>query len=146
MTDDPTFPPPGRTSDGRFAPGNPGGPGRPRGGASAAAYAEFDRMTAAAHEAIVRTVIDKALAGDLRAIALLWSRQMPGQRRRPAAIETAPIHSVRDAEQALSAVAQAVLDGQIDSEDGQRRLKVLNRELQVQQWRAREAARANEAE
>lgn len=58
----------GRDTAGRFAPGNPGGPGRPRRAVEADYLrALTDRLTPDAWGAIVDTAIDDARAGDAKA-------------------------------------------------------------------------------
>jgi hypothetical protein len=54
-----------RTGDGRFARGNPGGPGRPRGAVRDAASA-LDQLAAEASTALINLVLELARAGHFR--------------------------------------------------------------------------------
>jgi len=108
---DPSSPSP-RAAHGRFAPGNPGGPGRPRGAVSAAAAA-LDRIAIEAQEELVNVVLDKARAGDLKAIEMLWSRVWPLRRGRPLAFGAPPIVEAADVAPAQASVTEAVLSGEI---------------------------------
>ena len=63
----------GRTVDGKFAPGNPGGPGRPAG--YSAAFREV--VTPEELGEVLRAILTKAKAGDLRAAELLLRRAVP---------------------------------------------------------------------
>jgi len=62
--------PEGRGADGRFQPGNSGGPGRPEGSRNRAT-AILDRMAEDDANGIGRVVIDAAKAGDMRAAGLV---------------------------------------------------------------------------
>jgi len=67
-----------RTTTGRFAKGNKGGPGTqpgvPHTNNKLAKRAIAEEVTLEEHHRIARTVADKALAGDLNAVKLLWDR------------------------------------------------------------------------
>lgn len=64
-----------RTPDGRFAPGNAGGPGRPRGGAIAEhRQALLEAITPADVKAVVQALVDAAKGGDVQAAKVLFDR------------------------------------------------------------------------
>jgi hypothetical protein len=74
--------PNGRDGRGRFALGNPGGPGNPFAKRAAALrQAFYATATEADLQAIARQVVDKAKGGDLAAIkiALLWLLGKPAE-------------------------------------------------------------------
>ncbi len=114
-----------RTSKGRFGPGNPGGPGRPRGDISAAAAA-LDRAAVEAHQELMRVVLDQARAGNLEATKMLWARIWPVRRGRPTAFEAPPIGHIDDVAPAKAAVTEAVMTGQITGQEAQPILKTID--------------------
>jgi hypothetical protein len=69
-----------RTGDGRFAKGNPGGPGRPRGAVRGAASA-LDQLAAEASSALIKLVLELARAGNFRAPKRARTRICPQRRR-----------------------------------------------------------------
>src|SRR5476651_457960 len=102
--------------NGRFAKGNPGGPGRPRSiGRSAAA---LDQLGAGVGEQVLQVIVDKALAGDLRAAELLLSRVWPTRRGRPLEIDAQPLKSLHDLVPAVTEVMNAVLAGEVTPREG----------------------------
>ena len=62
-----------RTGDGRFARGNPGGPGRPRGAGRGAASAR-DQVAAEASVELIKVAIDLGRAGNLKALKRAMAR------------------------------------------------------------------------
>jgi hypothetical protein len=102
--------------NGRFAKGNPGGPGRPRSiGRSAVA---LDQIGAGVGEQVLQVIVDKALAGDLRAAELLLSRVWPTRRGRPLEIDAQPLKHLPDLVPAISEVMNAVLTGEVTPREG----------------------------
>ena len=79
-----------RESNGHYAKGNPGGPGRPRSAVSRSALA-LDEMGTEIGKEVFRMIADKALAGDLKAAEILLSRVWPMRRGRPLDIDARPI-------------------------------------------------------
>jgi polyhydroxyalkanoate synthesis regulator phasin len=115
---DPTSPSPTvRHANGHFAKGNPGGPGRPRNAVCRAAPT-LDEIGAEAAEAIVRSIVDKALAGDTRAAEMILSRAWPMRRGRPVEIPAPDVNDPSDVVSANAAVASAVMQGEITPEEG----------------------------
>lgn len=117
--------PPERSTNGRFAPGNAGGPGRPRGAVSAAAAA-LDQAAVEAQQELMRVVLDEARAGNLKAIEMLWARIWPLRRGRPVAFDAPPIGHANDVLPAKAAITEAVLAGQITAHEAQPILKVID--------------------
>ena len=107
-----------RASKGRFAPGNPGGPGRPKSAVSAAAAA-LDQVAAEAQRELMNVVLDKARAGDLKAIEMLWARVWPLRRGRPVALDAPAIGCANDVQATKAAVTEAVLAGEITGHEAQ---------------------------
>ena len=103
--------------NGRFAKGNPGGPGRPRSIRHSATL--LDALGADVGEEIFQVIVDKAKAGDLRAAELLLSRIWPTRRGRPIEIEAAPVKDLSEVVPAVAGVMNAVLAGDITPREGQ---------------------------
>jgi hypothetical protein len=116
---------PTRQSNGRFASGNPGGPGRPRGAVNAAAAA-LDQAAIDSHAELMRVVLDQARAGNLEATKMVWARIWPVRRGRPISVETPPIDTIDDVLPAKAAVAEAVLTGQITGQEARPILKAID--------------------
>jgi hypothetical protein len=124
----PSNPPRVRHRNGHFAKGNPGGPGRPRNAVSRAAVT-LDEIGADAAEAIVRNIVDKALAGDMRAAEMVLSRAWPMRRGRPIDIPTPEVNELEDYVPTTKAVANAVMSGEITPHEGQAFSKVLEAQI-----------------
>lgn len=114
-----------RASNGRFRPGNPGGPGRPKGAVSAAAAA-LDQAAAEAQRELMSVVLDKARAGDLKAIEMLWARVWPLRRGRPVALDAPVIGCANDVQATKAAVTEAVLAGEITGHEARPILRVID--------------------
>jgi hypothetical protein len=114
-----------RHANGRFAAGNPGGPGRPR-GAIAVAAAALDQAAVDVHEELIRVVLEQARAGNLEATKILLSRIWPARRGRPTAFDARPIGNIDDVLPAKAAVTAAILAGQITGHEAQPILKAID--------------------
>jgi hypothetical protein len=126
-----------RQANGRFARGNPGGPGRPRNPVSSAAL-ELDRLgTAVAEELMLRT-IERARRGNLRATEIVLQRVWPVRRHRP--IELDPpgngLTSLLLNEHA--ALAQAMMNGDITPQDAQAATRVFKALQEQMRWADRQ--------
>jgi hypothetical protein len=117
-----------RDSNGQFAPGNCGGPGRPRSAISRGAV-ELDAMGAEAGKKLVQVMLERALDGDMRAADLLLSRIWPARRGRPVEITARPIRDVTDYVPAATDVANAVLRGEMTAQEGQALSRVFDTQL-----------------
>ena len=106
-----------RDGNGQFANGNRGGPGRPRNAISRGAV-ELDEMGADMGKKLLRLMMDKALAGDMRAADVLLSRIWPARRGRPVEIDTPSIKAPPDYVSAAAGVANAVLRGEMTPHEG----------------------------
>lgn len=117
--------PAGRGRDGRFAKGNPGGPGRPRGAVRAATVA-LDQIGAEASADLVKVAIDLARSGNMEALKLVLGRIWPVRAGRPLEIEAPPVRSVADLVPATTAIVAAVLSGEMTPREGREVSILLN--------------------
>ena len=83
MPDSASPPPSDRNAKGRFAPGNPGGPGRPRTISNYDYMLVLDEYARQASGEVIKVVIQQALAGNLKAADMLLKRQWPQRKGRP---------------------------------------------------------------
>ena len=111
-----------RTTGGRFAPGNAGGPGRPK-GSRHAALAALDAIGTEAAEEVLRAVVGAARAGDLRAASILLDRIWPARKGR--AVEVALPEVASAADLVPSLVAAAMGRGEVTPEEAQAMCAVL---------------------
>ena len=102
-------------ADGRFAKGNPGGPGRPR---ARERIAAFDQMVANAGADLIEAALKVAKDGNVRAIEMLLDRIWPARRGRPVEVEAPEIRAVADVVPASAAVTSAVLNGDLTPREG----------------------------
>jgi hypothetical protein len=98
-----------RGPDGRFAPGNPGGPGRPPGRGP---VAELRAALVTDLPKIIDTVKAQALAGDMQAIRIILDRVLPALRPvdSPTALALPADSTLADQ---ARAVVQAAADGNL---------------------------------
>ncbi|SJZ35826.1 hypothetical protein SAMN02745126_00616 [Enhydrobacter aerosaccus] len=101
----------------KFKKGHPGGPGRPRGGRNAANRL-LDQLAAEGAEAVVRKMIETALAGDVRAAEMLLKRAWTQPRGRTVEFDLPPVTEAADLVPAHAAVVAAVGAGTLTPEEG----------------------------
>jgi len=82
-----------RQTDGRFAKGNPGGPGRPRARERAAAV---DELAGEAGAELIEVALDAAKEGQPQGGELLLERIWPVRRGRPVGVDAPPVREVAD--------------------------------------------------
>lgn len=111
-----------RQADGRFAKGNPGGPGRPRGGQRVAA---LDELAAEAGPDLIDVALKQAKEGNLKALEMLLDRIWPVRRGRPVQIAAPEVRGTADLLPAGAAVTSAVLNGDLTPEEGSAAARVL---------------------
>jgi hypothetical protein len=103
-----------RDANGRFARGNPGGPGRPRAGER---VRELDQRVAEVAGELIDAALVKAKGGDLRAIEMLLDRIWPVRRGRPMQLGTAEIRTPADLLPVGTDLTNAVLDGELTPDE-----------------------------
>ena len=109
--------PAGRSRDGRFAKGNPGGPGRPRGAVRGATLA-LDQIGAEASGDLIKVAVDLGRAGNIEALKLVLNRVWPMRAGRPLEIEAPPVRALADLLPAATTIADAVLQGEMTPREG----------------------------
>ena len=122
--------PAGRGKDGRFAKGNPGGPGRPRGAVRGATLA-LDQIGAEASGDLIKVAVDLARAGNIEALKLVLNRVWPMRAGRPLEIEAPPVRALADLVPAATAIADAVLQGEMTPSEGREVSALLNMQCRL---------------
>lgn len=111
-----------RQPDGRFAKGNPGGPGRSR---ARERIAALDQRVAEAGEDLIDAALKVAKDGNVRALEMLLDRIWPARRGRPVEIDAPEIRSTPDLVPATAAVTNAVLNGDVTPREGAAAARVI---------------------
>jgi hypothetical protein len=127
-------PPDLRRANGRFAKGNPGGPGRPRNPVSAIA-GELDRLGVEAAPELVRDTVAKARKGDPKATELVLRRVWPTRRHRPIELDPGPGDGLRNLLAEHAALAEMMMNGDVTPQEAQAATRVF-KALQEQIRRA----------
>jgi hypothetical protein len=99
----------GRTTGGRFGPGNPG---RPKGARHKTTILAEKLMQADAEE-VVKAVLTAAKSGDMTAARIVLDRLCPARKDNPVSFSLPKIESAADAVSAHSAILEAVVAGEI---------------------------------
>ena len=131
-----------RLANGRFAKGNPGGPGRPRNPVAGMA-GTLDGLGIEVAEKLMAMTVEKALKGNLEAAEMVLRRVWPARRNRPIALEPAPGEGMRNLFNEHAALAAAMMNGEITPQDAQAAVRVFQA-LQDQMARADGQRRAIE--
>ena len=131
-----------RQANGRFAKGNPGGPGRPRNPVSTMA-GELDRRGVDVAEELMAMTIEKARKGNLEAAEMVLKRVWPARRNRPIELDPEPGDGLRNLFNEHAALAAAMMNGDVTPQDAQAATRVL-KALQEQMGRADGQRRAVE--
>lgn len=126
-----------------FEKGNKiGAAGRPP-GSKHVALKMLDALGEESAGAILRTVVDAATGGDLRAAEIVLSRLWPVRKGRPVTIDLPTMTTAADLAAGLGRVAEAVGAGDLSAEEGQAVAAVLEaqrRAIETTQLEARIAA------
>ncbi len=101
-----------RDPQGRFRPGNPAGPGRPRGRRSMMAEL-LDALADEEAEDIARAVLKLAREGEFRAVKFVLDRRWPKHRERPVPIALPPAQTATDLPKASAAILDAAAAGEL---------------------------------
>lgn len=102
----------GRLPDGTFAPGNKLSRGRALGSRNRAT-AILDDIADGEAEGVLRSVLDAARGGDMRACELILSRTWPAKKGRPVHLALPAMQSAADVSAALGALVEAVAAGEV---------------------------------
>jgi hypothetical protein len=143
-----------RTGDGRFAKGNPGGPGRPRGAVRGAAAA-LDQVAPEAAAELIKVVLELARAGDREMLKMVMARIWPQRRGRPLDITAPDVREMPDMATAVTEVAHSVMQGELSPQEGkevsallemqrrmietwdhEKRIRALQKEQPAEDWAA----------
>ncbi|MGD9879457.1 MAG: DUF5681 domain-containing protein [Reyranella sp.] len=106
-----------KTADGRFQPGNGGGPGRPAGSRNRATVL-LDKLAEADAKAVLAKQIELAKDGDQRAADLILARVWPVRKGRPVSLDFPAISTTDDVVSAVGAVVDAVGSGDLTPDEG----------------------------
>lgn len=99
----------GRDEAGRFKPGNPG---RPKGSRHKTTLAMLALMEGEA-EAITRSCIDAAKAGDMTAARMVLERLLPPAKERPISVSFPEVQTAEGVAEAQAAILRAVAAGEV---------------------------------
>ncbi len=101
-----------RRSDGTFAQGNPGGPGRPEGSLNRATLIAQELLDGEA-EGLTRKAIELAKSGDMAALRLCMERIVPTKKSRSVKLDRPHIKSTDDVLAAQAVTFAAMADGEL---------------------------------
>jgi len=122
----------GRDERGRFAPGNPGGPGGARRRACEFKKAAEDAITAEHVQGLMRRATRMGLEGDLGAIRFVTERvigKAGSTPPDPVEIQLPALRSIDDCSKATDEVIAAITGGSLDREQAQLLLDAINAKL-----------------
>ena len=112
---------PTRSSRGRFAPGNPG---KPKGARHRASQA-IQNLLEGEHERLARTVVERALEGDMAAMRLCLERLAPRMKDTPLTVALPPIRTAEETVAASAALLAAAAAGEITPDEAGRLMMLL---------------------
>jgi hypothetical protein len=113
--------------NGKFRPGNPGRPKGARHRTTLAIEAILDGEA----EALTRTAIELAKAGDTTALRLCLERLAPPRKDRPVRLTLPPLERPEDAMAATAALLQAVANGELTPSEAETVGKLLETHRRV---------------
>ena len=120
-----------RSTTGQFLPGRSGNPaGRPLGARNRTSLWR-ELLDEGEDEAIVRAVIDRALAGHWPALRACFDRLLPKPKDAPIELDLPEIASVADVAEASSALIAAVAAGELTPNEGQAVMKLLLAQMKI---------------
>ncbi len=119
-----------RTPDGRFAAGNPGGPGRPRKIVNAAADALDERVSRSADE-LFDVALGLARDGNGTMLKMLLDRIWPVGRSRPLEIGAPEIRKPHDLLTAMASITNAMFGDGATAQESAAAAKVLKAHLEA---------------
>ncbi|PSJ40966.1 DUF5681 domain-containing protein [Allosphingosinicella deserti] len=120
-----------RAPSGQFLPGQSGNPaGRPRGARNKASLL-FEQLEDGESAAIVRRMIDRALAGHSAALHACFAKMVVPVKQAPVELDLPKIRSAADAAEAGSELMAAVAAGEITLGEGEQAMKMLATQLKM---------------
>ena len=120
-----------RSAAGQFLPGRSGNPaGRPKGSRNRATLLAA-LIDEADHDAIVRAVVDRALAGEWAAQRACFTRLVAPLREAPVTLDLPPVASPVDVAEAGAALIAAAAAGEITLAEAQRVMSLLTAQLKI---------------
>jgi hypothetical protein len=131
---------PHRDANGRFQPGQSGNPAGKIPGTRNRATLLREALNEGEDRTVARLVIDKALAGNLVAARFVVGRLMPRPRDRAIELELPAGAGAGDIVAAYDATVQAMMDGEISTEEALTVTRVLDGRLRARKAAAREEA------
>jgi hypothetical protein len=126
-----------RTADGKFAPGNTFGKGRPVGARNKASLMAEVMLDNEA-EALTRKLIDLALGGDLTAIKLCLERIIPPRKERPIIFDLSEIKTSEDVYNARSSILDAITTGEITAHEATNLCTLIDEQLKISKEKERD--------
>lgn len=100
-----------------FQPGKSGNPAGRKAGSRNKVTLSMEALLEGEAEALTRTVIEKALAGDMVALRICFDRLYPPQKGRSILIDLPSIKQAEDVVRGYEAVLAAVADGSITPDE-----------------------------
>ena len=120
-----------RSAAGQFLPGRSGNPaGRPRGSRNRSSLLA-EMIDEAEHDAIVRLVVERALAGEWAAQRACFTRLLAPAREAPVEIALPPIASAEDAAEAGLTLIASVAAGAITAREAEAVMKLLTAQIRL---------------
>ncbi len=116
---------PGRTQDGRFAPGYSGNPAGMKKGTRHHVSRMLEKMMADDAEAVMRSVIQAAQNGDNTAAKIIIDRVAPARKDATIEFPLPKLENAKDAAMAMGEVVAAVSEGELSPDEGQAVAKLL---------------------
>ncbi len=102
-----------------WKPGQSGNPkGRPHGSRNKASIIA-EQLMAGELEALTKSVVVSAMAGDMQAMRLVLERVLPPRKGRPVQFDLPPVKTAADVSEATGAVLASVAAGELSPEEGQ---------------------------
>lgn len=120
---------------GRFKPGQSGNPrGRPLGARNRVTQ-KVEKLVFGQLESITQGLVDRAKEGNVQAATLLYRTFMGAMRDRSALVALAlpKIESAEDAARAIAMTIEAVAEGKIDPDSGQRLVEMISAGIKVRE-------------
>lgn len=109
-----------------FQPGRSGNPaGKPK-GARHRATVMLETLFDGEAESVARSVVAKAIGGDMTAARLILERICPPRKGRPLTITLTPIHGLADFATAQAEIIAALAEGELTPEEAGEVAKVLD--------------------